>query len=133
ALRVTVLQRPRSEVGAQEFAERAIAHGRRRHREIPRGDALAQTEQVRTQTALLRREERARAAEAGGDLVANEQDAMGTTCFAEAGEAVDVRELHAGRALHEWFDDDGRDLSGVRGDHLCGDVEALRITEMRCP
>ena len=88
----------------------------RRHRQVARGHRLAEAQQVGPQPGLLRREQRAGAAEAGRDLVADQQHVVLGARGAEAREPVAIGELHAGRALHERLDDHGRELGRVLGD-----------------
>ena len=72
-----------------------------------------------------RREERARAAEAGRDLVADEQHVvLARTRAPRRASPLAVGEQHAGCALHERLDDHRRELGVVSRDERARDVEA---------
>ena len=110
AVGVAVVQGAGAEVVAEEGVEHAPAGHGGRHREVAHGQTLAETQEIGPQLALLGCEQGASATEAGRDLVADEQHVVRTARGSEAREAGRVGELHAGRALYEWFDDDGREL-----------------------
>jgi hypothetical protein len=78
---------------------------------------------------LVRREQRARAAKTGCDLVADQQHVVFDARGAEAREAGPIRELHAGGTLHERLDDHRRELGRVSHDELDRRVEARGIVE----
>ena len=124
-----MVQRALAEVVAEERVEHGTARGRHRHREVARGEALAQAQQIGAEVALLRREQRAGASEAGGDLVADQQHVVGAARGAEPREPVVVGELHARRGLHRRLDDHGRELRRVLGDQPDRLVEAVRVVE----
>ena len=58
------------------------------------------------------------AAEAGGDLVEDQQDVVAVADRTEIDQIPRVVEPHATRALHHGFDDHGRQLVGVLGQLL---------------
>ena len=67
--------------------------------------------------------------------VATSSQISSTSCAAARGaeprEAVRVGELHAGRALHQRFDDHRRELAACALDHRDRDVEAVGRAELR--
>ncbi len=73
AVGVPVVERALAQVGAEEGVVDPTAGDGRRHGEVAAGEALADGHEVGAHAALLGGEERAGAAEAGGDLVADEQ------------------------------------------------------------
>ena len=87
---VSVVQRARAEIGAEERVEHPTARDRRRHREVPAGDAFAEAHQVGSEVALLGREEGAGTAEPGRDLVTDQQHVVGPARGTEPGETVRV-------------------------------------------
>ena len=113
------------------MASRATPGDRRRHREVPARDALADRHDVGTQPALLGGEERAGPPEPGRDLVADEEHVVGPTGRAERGERVGWEHLHAGRALHERLDHDRGEPVRVRRHHLDRDLDRPRVVEPR--
>ena len=90
-----------------------IGAERRRHREVPPGERLAEAEDVGGDAGVLAREERAGAAEPGGDLVGDEQDVVLIAERSHRGQVAGRVEVHAAGALHDRFEDDGRHLVGV--------------------
>ena len=130
---MAVVQGALAEVVAEELGEHPPARGRHRHREVPGGETLAQAQEIGSEVALLRREERARPAEAGGDLVADEQHVVRAARRAEPGQSRVVGELHPGRGLHRGFDDHRRELRCVLGDQARCNVEARGVVEGRRP
>ena len=131
---VTVVQRQLGQIGAEEGVVHAPARDRRRHRQVPAGEALAEARAGRgADAALLGREQRAGAAEPGGDLVADEQHVVPAgTRRPAAREALGIGQLHAGRALHERLDDDRGQLRGVRVDRRSV-AEPRRSRRRRAP
>ena len=103
----------------------------RGHRQVAAGEPLPEAQQIGSEPALLGREQRAGAAESGGDFVADEQDVVVAAGGTEGGECLGGRGLHTGRTLHERLDDDRRQFVTVRLDHRHRDVETARIGERR--
>ena len=63
-------------------------------------------------------EQLAGAAEAGGDLVEDQQHAVPVADLAQVGQVARIVEPHAARALHHGFDDHRGQLVGVLGQLL---------------
>ncbi len=126
---MTVVERLPAQIVTEESFEHRAARRGHRHGEVARGEALAQTEQVGAKAALLRREEGAGPAEAGRDLIADQEHVVGAARRSEAREPTVIRHLHSGRGLHGGLDDDGRELGAVLGDQAHGGVETLRVVE----
>ncbi len=97
---------------AHEGVVDALAHDDARHRHGAGGDALGERDHVRDDAVALGRERGAQTAEAGDDLVEDQQDAVLVADLAQALEVALRRRQHAGRARHR-LDDDGRDGGGV--------------------
>ncbi len=98
---------------AEERLVDALAGERRGERQVAAGEALRDAHEVGRDVLLLAGEHRPRAAEAGGDLVADQQHAVLVAQLAHGAQvAVGVREDARG-ALHERLDDDRRDVPGV--------------------
>ena len=78
------------------------------------GERLSDDEQVGLHALVVGREPLAGAAEAGEDLVEDEEDAAGAGHFAEPGEPAFGRQVEAAADL-DGLDDDGGDVAGARG------------------
>ncbi|EDT37845.1 conserved hypothetical protein [Burkholderia ambifaria MEX-5] len=113
-----------------------VGHQHRAHRRIAGGQPLRDGHQVRIDLLGLAREQRAGAAEAGDDLVGDEQDAEAPACVAHRLQPAGRRHDHAAGALHGLAEECGdvvraelRDLRFERGDRR-GD-QRLRIVAER--
>jgi hypothetical protein len=130
---VAVVERAVPEVGALEAVEDGRAGDSRRHREVPARHRLAEAKQVRLHVALLRREERAGASEAGRDLVADQQHVRLPAGLPEPAEPARRAHPHACGRLDQRLDDDGGELGGVLVHHGGGGLEAPGVVERGGP
>ena len=98
-------------------ATRARAQ-RRRQRQIAAGQRLAEAHHIRRDTRVFGREQRARTAEAGRDLVEDEQHAVRVARLAQHPQIRGGVEPHPARALHHGLHDHRGQLVGVPADQL---------------
>ena len=101
--------------GAEEALVDALGRERRGERQVAAGQALGEAHEVGRHALLLAGEHRARAAEAGRDLVADQEHAV---LVAEAPHLAQVAarvQTDAGGALDERLDDHRRDPLAVLG------------------
>ena len=105
-----------------------LRHDHAAHRHGARGHALGEGDHVGDDAVALGGEGVAEPAEAGDDLVEDQQDAVLVADLAQALEIALGRRQHAGRARHR-LDDDGGDRRGVvqRDDALeiVGEMRAI--------
>ena len=92
---------------------------------VPRGERLGERDDVRRDAGAGRREHRAGAAEAGEDLVADEQRPVAVGHGAQPAQRLRLGEPHPARALHQRLDDDRGDLVAMVGDEPLEMVGAL--------
>ena len=99
---------------------RATSRGaqRRGHRQVPAGQRLADAHDVRRDAGVVGGEQLAGPAEAGGDLVEDQQHVVGQAQLAQHVQVARVVEAHAAGALHHRLDDHRGQLVGVRLDQL---------------
>ena len=102
--------------GAEEGLVDALGGERRRERQVAAGQALGEAEQVGRDALLLAGEHRAGAAEAGRDLVADQQHAVRVAELAHGAQVAGRVDEHPGGALDERLDDHRGDLLLVRGE-----------------
>src|SRR5262249_16695007 len=100
-------------VSAEEGLVDAIGDQRRGEREVAGGDALGDAEEVGRDPFLLACEEGAGAAEAGGDLVGDEEDVVGATERGGLAEVAGRLDEHAGSTLDQRLEDKRGDLVAV--------------------
>ena len=98
---------------AEEALVDALGRERRGERQVAAGQPLGEAHEVGRDALLLAGEHRARAAEAGRDLVADEEDAELVAQLADGAQVAVGVDVDAGRALHERLDDDRRDAVAV--------------------
>jgi hypothetical protein len=91
-----------------------VGHVQRRHRHVGRGQHLGHRHQVGLQVEHVGAEALAQAAEAGDDLVGDEQDVVLLQHRLHAGEVARRRDDHAAGALHR-LGDEGADGLGAFG------------------
>ena len=102
--------------GAEEALVDALGRQRRRQRHVAAGEALGEAEQVRRDALLLAGEHRPGAAEAGRDLVADQQHAVAVAELAHRAQVARRVDDHPGGALHQRLDDHRGDLLLVHGE-----------------
>ena len=105
-----------------------LAHDHAAHRHRARGDALGEGDHVGHHAVALGGEGVAEPAEAGDDLVEDQQDAVLVADRAQPLQIALGRRQHAGRARHR-LDDDGGDGRGV----VQRDDALELVGEMRAP
>ena len=105
-----------------------LAHDHAAHRHRARGDALGEGDHVGHDAVALGREGVAEPAEAGDDLVEDQQDAVLVADRAQPLQVALGRGQHAGRARHR-LDDHGGDGRGV----VQRDDALELVGEMRAP
>ncbi len=117
---VTVEERLEFVDAAEETVVDGLGGERRRKRKVPAADALAEAENVWGDALLLAGKHRAGPAEAGGDLVAD-QEGPGLIAGPPQGAQIAIG-LHeqAASALDDRLHDHGGQLRGVLGDDRCG-------------
>ena len=93
-------------VAAEERVVDAIGRERRRDRQIAAGQPLRHAQQVGRHAFALAREQRARAAEAGGDLIENQQRAVLAARRGRPREKSLGQRQHARRRLHARLEND---------------------------
>ena len=81
------------------------------HRQIAAGQPLAKTEQIGHHVFVLAGEHRARAAEADGHLVGDQEHVVAARQFSQTPQVAGRMHDHAGRSLHERLDHDGGNSS----------------------
>jgi hypothetical protein len=97
------------------------------HRHAAVGEPLGEGDHVGPHAELLRRECRARAAEAGDHFVEDEQDSMSIADLAQPLQVAARRKEHAGRAGNG-LDDDRGDVGGIVQHH-----QPLELVGKLCP
>ncbi len=95
-----------------------VVHSVGGHRQIAAGQRLADAHHVRRDPGVLRGEQPAGAAEAGGDLVEDQQHVVLVARLAQHPQVAGGVEAHAARALHHRLDDHRGQLVGVPRDQL---------------
>jgi hypothetical protein len=75
AIGMAVIQRLLAQVRTEKRGEYALGSNGRGHGQVAAGDAFAQAQQVRAQATLFGREQRAGAAEASRNFIADQQHA----------------------------------------------------------
>ena len=83
--------------------------------EVSAGERLADAHDVRADAGVVGGEQRAGAAESGGDLVENQQHVVPSADLPQVNEVARIVKAHPARALHHRLDDDGRQFVGVLG------------------
>ena len=116
AVGVAVEERALFGVRAEERVPDASGRERGRHREVARREPLREAEEVGHDRLLFAGEHRARAAEADGDLVEDEEHVVPPGDLAHATQEALGMDEHAARHLHEWLHDHGRDRAGMGGE-----------------
>ena len=91
---------------------------RRGQRDVAAGERLADAHDVGADAGVVGGEQLTGAAEAGGDLVEDQQHVVAVADRAQVDQVARVVEPHAARALHDGFDDDGGQFVGVLGQLL---------------
>ena len=84
--------------------------------EISAGQRLADADDVRADAGVVCGEQLAGAAEPGRDLVENQQHLVTTADVTQVAQIAGIVEAHAAGALHDGFDDHGRQLGRVLGE-----------------
>ena len=88
-------------------APRAEGRG---ERHVAAGEGLADTHHIRAHASVLACEQRARAPEAGGDLIEHQQQPVLVAQPPQQRHALGGVKAHAARSLHDGLDDDRRQL-----------------------
>ena len=96
-----------------ERLEHLFARDRCGQRQRAAGQRLGQRDDVRNDARVLEGEHRAGAAEAGKDLVEDQQQLVAVGGGAQRAQHFRVVKAHAAGALHQRLDDDGGKLVGV--------------------
>ena len=92
------------------------ARKHRAHRDRAVGQALGGRDEIGHDAEIVDREGRAEPAEAGNDLVEDQEDAVPVTNGAQALQIAFRRDQHAGRAGHRLDDDGGDGLGAMQRD-----------------
>ncbi len=118
--------------GPRNASNTGTGRDRRRHREVPGGEALARGTAGPGRIPAC---SDANSVPVRPNPVATSSQISSTSCSrhaaARAARSVGRRELHPRRALHERLDDDRRELARVLGDHPARGREAVGIGERR--
>ena len=101
----------------QNASKTFLPRDRGGERQRAAGQRLGQRHDIRHDAGLLEREHRAGAAEAGEDLVEDQQKLVTVCQRAQSLEHARIVKAHAAGALHQRLDDDGGDLLGSLGQH----------------
>ena len=99
--------------------------------QVAAGDALAEAEQVGDDVFVVAGKHTARAAEAGGDLVGDQQHVELVAQLADAGEIARRVDDHPGRAHDQRFYADGRDRVAVLHENRPQAGECVRADLLR--
>ncbi|MNV47961.1 hypothetical protein D3C71_1398450 [compost metagenome] len=114
----------------QEGVVQRLGGQHRRQGQEAAGQALGQAQQVRHHPGLLAGEQGAGTAKAGGDLVGDQEGAVGVAQFTGALQVHRVMHAHAAGALQARLQDHRADLARVLveqgGQRVCGLVRTLR-------
>ena len=98
---------------AEEALVDLLGRERGRERQVAACEPLGEAEQVGRDALVLAREHPARAAEAGGHLVEDQEHAVAVAELADRAQVARRVNEHPGRALDERLHDHGRDLAAV--------------------
>ena len=110
---MAVEERPELLVLAEEARVDPLGRQRRGERHVAVGESLAEAEEIRGHPLPLAGEHRPGPAEAGRDLVADQEDVVGVAELAHAAEVAGRLDEDAARALDERLDDHSRGLLPV--------------------
>ena len=126
-----MVEGPLAEVGAEEGLVHAAAGHGGGHGQVAAGEALADADDVGADAGLLDGEQRARAAEAGGDLVAHQEHVGTPARGGHRGELGRLVQVHAVGALHQWLEDDRGHPVPVLGEERLEGLDGTRRAEAR--